>query len=228
MNLFNIALSILLIFLSLSSSFVFADTEPHYLLMYGDVDKSSDDLLTEADNIFIVRAIRTFGTREHASEGYTEHGFNHYSENKLDKSMQRFNQAWLLNRDNQFVYLGFGLLLIKQNKLCEATEQFSIAREKGLDEGGFLADYAHTLTKCALLKNKDEQNNLFSYSNKLYEEAIKTHHNNVRAYAYHSWAKSYFLQNDYSNSLIMLNESIANGGKPDEQLAKLIKEKQNQ
>jgi tetratricopeptide (TPR) repeat protein len=170
------------------------------------------------DSSFMGSAINSFGTSEHASEGYVEKGFDHYSNNKLGKSMQKFNQAWLLNPDNAYVYLGFGLLLNKNEDSCQAYKMFKLANKKGLKENGFIADYAYTSSQCAVLKEENEKLELFNASNTLYELAIQTPNQRLLAYVYHSWAKSYFLQEDFIKSQAMIEKSKALGGTIDDSL----------
>lgn len=209
-------------FFLIISSQVFADTKEQQPPMYGGIDRSSNPELIDKDNQLIANATRTFGTREHACEGYVERGFERYSENKLNKSMQRFNQAWLLNPENPYVYLGFGLLLNKKEQSCEATKMFKLANEKGLEESGFLADYAYTSIQCALLKEKNERQELFDVSNDLHNKAAQTTNKPLRAYVYHSWARSYLLQNNFSKTKEMIDSSKSLGGKIDPALLQAI------
>ena len=192
--------------------------------MYGGEDRSQNSEYIKQDNELIAKATRTFGTREHASEGYVEHGFDHYSNNEFDKSMNRFNQAWLLNSENPYPYLGFGLLLNIEKQSCEACKMFKLANEKGLNESGFLADYAYTSSQCAVLKEGNEKKQLFKLSNNLYEAALQTSNNKLLAYVYHSWAKSCYLQEDFIKSVEMIKQSKILGGTIDEALLKALEE----
>ncbi|MBL1142332.1 MAG: hypothetical protein D8M62_09845 [Proteobacteria bacterium] len=193
--------------------------------MYGNKDRSQNQKLIAQDNEFIANATRTFGTREHASEGYVERGFNHYSNNKFDKSMSLFNQAWLLNPENPYVYLGFGLLLNKEERFCEAYEMFKLANKKGLIENGFLADYAYTTSQCAILKTESERQVLYTLSNNLHEMATQTSNKRLLAYIYHSWAKSWFLQENFVKTKEMIEQSKRLGGAIDDSLLKALREK---
>lgn len=193
--------------------------------LYSDMDRSHKPELIEQDNVFMAKATHTFGTREHAAEGYIERGFDLYGEDKLIESMERFNQAWLLDKDNPYVYLGYGLIFKKNKQSCNATKQFQLANEKGLKESGFIADYAYTLTECALSKEKEQQTDLFQQSNNLHKHAIETQNKPLRAYVYHSWAKSFFLQGNYLKSQDMLEQSKILNGKNDVALEKSIQEK---
>jgi tetratricopeptide (TPR) repeat protein len=202
-----------------------ADTNINYLPLYGGIDRSNNAELIKQDSVFIAKATRTFGTREHASEGYVERAFDLYSENKFDKSMTHFNQAWLLNHDNPYIYLGYGLILNKKQQSCEASEMFKLAMEKGLNESGFLADYAQTTTVCALSNETELQTALFNKSNELFSLATQTPNTTLQAYVYHSWAKSYFLQKDFYKSQTMIDKSKKLGGQIDATLEQSVKER---
>ncbi len=213
--------SLFLIFTSSS----LASTDSSLLPMYGGEDRQNNSALIKKDNEFIAKATRSFSSRVHAAEGYVERGFEMYSQNKFDKAMQRFNQAWLLNPNNAYIYLGYGLLYNNEKKPCMAVIMFIQAHKKGLKESGFLSDYATTTTNCALTKDNQLQKELFSDANDLYKQSSQSPNKALQAYAYHSWAKSYFLQNDFPNSQIMLEQSKNLGGKTDAQFEQSLKEK---
>ncbi len=202
-----------------------ADNNNALFQLYGDMDRSQKPELIEQDNIFIAKATHTFGTREHAAEGYVERGFDFYGEDKLMESMKCFNQAWLLDKNNAYAYLGYGLIFKKKNQSCAASKQFQVANEKGLKESGFIADYAYTLTECALTKGTVQQTDLFQSSNDLHDLAIETPNKTLRAYVYHSWAKTFFLQGNYLKSQEMLGQSKILNGRIDPILEQSIQEK---
>jgi len=226
MPLFNAGNSVKIIsIIFLVSLSFFATAEEKQRPMFGNNDRTKHPESIENDNLFIAKATHTFGTREHASEGYVERGFDLYSNNKLNESMKCFNQAWLLDNENPYVYLGFGLLLNKDELPCEATAMFKLAHKKGLKESGFLADYATTSTQCALINEKNERIELFNVSNELHNQASQTPHKLLRAYVYNSWAKSYFSQENFLKSQEMIELSKNLGGTIDTALLESIKEK---
>ncbi len=202
-----------------------ASTDSSLLPMYGGEDRKNNPALLKKDNEFIVKTTRSFSSRKHAAEGYVERGFQMYSQNKFDDAMQRFNQAWLLNPDNAYIYLGYGLLYNNEKKPCKAMAMFMQAHKQGLIESGFLADYAYTTTNCALTKKTPLQKELFSEANDLHDRARQTPNKALQAYAYHSWAKSYFLQNNFFSSQVMLKQSNNLGGQTDMKLEQSLKEK---
>ena len=211
--------------LLLSTQLLHAEIAFEQLPMYAHVNKNNSNDNAEYEPGLFDKAIRTFGTQKHASEGYTEKGFDHYSNNEFNKSMKRFNQAWLLNPENPYPYLGFGLLMRANNQYCDAYKMFKLANEKGLKENGFLADYAYTASQCAIKNN--EALTLFEVSNDLHSQAIETPNKRLQAYVYHSWAKSYFLQKNIDKTNEMIDASISLGGKIDPSLLENIKNYKN-
>jgi tetratricopeptide (TPR) repeat protein len=223
----NTVKTLIISFIFVIPSPLYAEQATNQLPMYGGENRNDNPELLAKDNAFIEKAVRSFGTREHASEGYVERGFDHFSNNEFDKSMERFNQAWLLNEKNPYVYLGFGLILNNNNQSCEAYYMFKLANEQGLKEKGFLADYAYTSSQCAILKNNADKQNLFDISNNLYNQAIETSNNRLLAYVYHSWAKSYNLQKNYTKSREMIELSRDLGGIIDNSLLQSLEKQLN-
>ena len=77
--------------------------------MYGEVKKCEQQI--ELDNEFILEAEKQFKNRKEASEYYVSKGWEYFYKDDNDKSMKRFNQAWLLDNTNSQIYWGFGNLL---------------------------------------------------------------------------------------------------------------------
>jgi|TARA_B110000238_G_C16045720_1_gene403812 hypothetical protein len=218
------SLKIISIFLiTMNYSLVIADSS--LLPMYGGKNREKSSVIVEKDTRFITKAMKSFSSRKHAAEGYVERAFDMYSQNNFVDSMRRFNQAWLLDSKNAYIYLGYGLLYNNEKKSCKAMEMFMQAHKKGLIENGFLADYAYTITNCALTKDNQLQKILFNDANNLFHTASQTPNKRLKAFAYQAWAKSYFLQNDFINSQEMLKEAKKNDGTIDAEFENSLKEK---
>ncbi len=93
--------------------------------MYGNIEKN--ELHKQADQLFIKQAVTGAGSREKAAEQMLEVAWGHYHANEFGLAMRRFNQAWLLDPNEADAYLGFGLLLRKQNDLKGALEMYDRA-----------------------------------------------------------------------------------------------------
>ena len=162
--------------------------------MYGGMDRVNNPELYQQDQAFIYQATNTFGTAEHASIGYVDSGFEAHLKGKQELAMQRFNQAWLLDNNNPYSYVGFGVLYQHNKNYCKAMDMFDIASEKELVEPGFLADYAFIISQCINeTKNTDKQKQLTDKVSKIYEQAEQTTNDRVKMYVYKSWVKSLLL-----------------------------------
>jgi tetratricopeptide (TPR) repeat protein len=104
-------------------------SNPENLPMYGQPGVVRSDELKKSDEDFIRDAIIKYGGRDAASRAYAAQGWQAVRSHNLDAAMQRFNQAWLLNRKNYQAYWGFGAVLSDRGKLAEAMEQLNTARE---------------------------------------------------------------------------------------------------
>lgn len=179
--------------------------------MYGNSDAGNSDGIASENAQFLAQATNTFGTREHASIGYVDSGFEAHLENKDQLAMQRFNEAWLLNPDNPYPYVGFGVLYKKQQQYCKAKDMFALAASKQLQDAGFLADYALIISQCADSSNANDRSILFTQANEIYLQAEETPNPKVLAYVYQSWAESLLLQDNVEKARLMLDEAAALG-----------------
>tara|TARA_R110000782_G_scaffold86887_5_gene168320 strand:+ start:800 stop:1126 length:327 start_codon:yes stop_codon:yes gene_type:complete len=102
---------------------------------------------------------------------------------------------------------------------------FAKAYQKNLTKSGLLSDYAYTTTNCVLTKERQLQIKLFSVTNDLHNQASKSPNQSLQAYAYLSWAKPYFSQNDFTNSRTILEQAKILSGKTDALLEQSLKEK---
>ena len=212
----------LLFFTVLFSQITLATEANKTLPMYGGMDRTADPELVKQDTIFIAGATRTFGTREHASTGYVDSGFDFFLEKKYDLAMTRFNEAWLLDPENPYVYLGFGSVLKSKQQHCKAMEMFNLAGEKGLDEPRFLADHAFEINQCIVSGQANQVDLLVSKANSLYEQAIQTPNPNHRAYAYQMWARSALLNEDFNLAKERVKEAQQLGANIDQSLLQEI------
>jgi len=88
--------------------------------MYGKTQKCKQQLLE--DEQFIKDSENQYGSKEAASEAMLRFAWKHYVDGNLDASMERFNQAWLLDSLNNETYMGFANILSDQGKFEESVE----------------------------------------------------------------------------------------------------------
>jgi tetratricopeptide (TPR) repeat protein len=92
------------------------------LPMYGGVKKCKVQI--EADNIFFKECDKDFKSRKEAASHMVMRGWQYFDLKKMDTSMMRFNQAWLLDSLNSEIYWGFANLLGLQGKFKESLPFF--------------------------------------------------------------------------------------------------------
>ena len=172
------------------------------LPMYGGMDRSKVPELKAGDEKFIADVTAQFGSRERASDAWTEQGFEFYRQDKLDMAMRRFNQAWLLNPSNPEVYSGFASILSDQRKFCEAKNMLDIGFAKGPIQDGFLADAALIYTACPVQNtsmNSAERQTSFRRSDELLQKAFSSP--TVRkTYVLNQWVKVLLFREDYARA----------------------------
>ena len=93
---------------------------------YGNVEKTQEQ--KDADQAFIKTTLQTEGTKEKASENLVRLGFSYLSKRDFKTAMYRFNQAWLLNPENENAFWGFGGVYFSFNDYENALKQY----EEGL------------------------------------------------------------------------------------------------
>src|SRR5689334_1911909 len=77
--------------------------------MFGDKCTKSGSL-KKADAKFIKTEVKRYGTPDSAANVYVAMAWSHFYRKDPETAMKRFNQAWLLNRNEPGVYFGFGHL----------------------------------------------------------------------------------------------------------------------
>ena len=99
------------------------------LPMYGGFEKTAWQ--QEADEKFLARMRRQYdGDLELAAERFAQMGWNFYYQGDRPKAIRRFNQAWLLNADNQHALWGFAVISRDRGKFRDALRYYEVALEQ--------------------------------------------------------------------------------------------------
>ncbi len=193
--------------------------------MYGGMDRSAYPALRSADETFIQGVTREFGSREAASHNYATYAFELYRKDDLNRAMQRFNQAWLLNPNNPQVFWGFASVLHDRGDYCQSIGLMEKALELGISpDKGFLADAGLIASRCALTNqtlSPAEQKQLFEKSERLFQRSEREDQN--KAYVYGTWSRAYRDQKKYAEAWQMVAKQRSVGGKPDERFLSLLR-----
>ncbi|MCE7041879.1 tetratricopeptide repeat protein [Dyadobacter sp. CY312] len=100
-----------------------AKTNIRLLPKYGHQAKT--DKQKAADQELIDNYIAQEGTRRKASEVLIEIGFEYLNRGEIKTAMYRFNQAWLLDPNNEDVFWGWGSVYFHFNDYQKALEQYN-------------------------------------------------------------------------------------------------------
>jgi len=194
--------------------------------MYGGMDRTADPRFKAADEEFIAAVTKEYGSREAASKKWVDQGFRFYFQDNLAKSMQRFNQAWLLDPENPDVFHGFAVVYHDEGRNCDARDMMLRGLELGLDDPMVMADAGRILTLCAVsdkaLDGKARES-AFAESDALYSQATAAAPK--EGYIYDSWATAFYWRGDYARAWEMVAAARERGEQPSDRfLAALTKE----
>ncbi len=110
--------------------------------MYGNAKPSPEELRTNKAVLDILGQ----ANRMMVSEKAVDIGWRAIADNDLPKAMRRFNQGWLLNKDNGRVYWGFAVVLqIRDNDLAGSINMFERARKLLPNDPALLLDFGRIL-----------------------------------------------------------------------------------
>lgn len=114
------------------------------LPMYGHREKTPDQKL--ADRQYIETMTSDGRSRSDAAESAAKLGWNTYYAGDCAQAMRRFNQAWLLDHDNQLALWGFAVIALERDNIAEAVKYFEMALHSGPENPVLLGDYEYVST----------------------------------------------------------------------------------
>lgn len=196
--------------------------------MYGPIDRNTIPALKAADEKLINDTTAHFGSREKASQSFVGNGFAFYNQGNIENAMRRFNQAWLLDKNNPDVYWGFSAVLNAKGQNCEAMEMIEKALELNPPKNqGFYPDAGRIITLCGANNaslSASDRIKLFEKSENLFIEAESFEPK--KGYLYSAWANAYYWRGDYAKAWDMVVRSEDNGGQLPKTFLSLLESKQ--
>lgn len=173
------------------------------LPMYGEVKKCKEQI--ENDNQFLSECDKQFKNRKEAAEKYVEKAWGYFYNSDPETSMKRFNQAWLLDKNNAEVYWGFGNLIgMKQD-----FKQSTLLLEKSIKlnpKNAKVFESNATSYGNLFLKTKN-----IEYLNSTIENlksAIKLEPKNAKYYGSLTSAYAYFTQKDSLRKYLKITDKL--------------------
>lgn len=162
-----------------------------------------------ADEKLIADYIAQEGSRQKGSERLVMLGFNYLYKDDIKTAMYRFNQAWLLNPENEDAFWGFGAIYLSFGDIEKALAQYDEGLKMNPKSTNLLTDkgtaYMYKYQQELLPADMDRAIELL-----LQSYAIdKTNQNTL-----FKLSACYFFKEDCPNALKYLNECEALGGQP--------------
>ena len=120
-----------------------ADYPSNELPMYGHRTKTAAQ--KRADKKYISYMTRHFDSRAEAADSAAKAGWDFYYKGDRTTAIKRFNQAWLLDPENQLALWGFAGICQDRGQLDEAIEYFEMALRHGPANAMLERDYRNAL-----------------------------------------------------------------------------------
>lgn len=204
-----------------------SDSQIDQFPMYGGMDRNSYPVLKAADDKLITDTTAHYGSREKASQAFVNNGFYYYHIDDLKNAMRRFNQAWLLDKENPEVYWGFGTVLHDKGQNCDAMDMMEKALSLNPPKNqGFYPDAGRIITLCGVDDQSltdEERTVLFEKTENLFIEAESFEPK--KGYMYSIWATAYYWRGDYVKAWEMVEKSEKNGGQLPKKFLGLLESK---
>lgn len=173
------------------------------LPMYGEVKKCEQQI--ESDNQFLSDCDKQFKSRKEAAEKYVEKAWGYFYNNEPETSMKRFNQAWLLDKNNAEIYWGFGNLMGMKQDFKQSTLLFEKSIKLNPNNPKVYESNATSYGNL-FLKTKNVE-----YLNSTIENlknAIKLEPKNARYYGSLTSAYTYFTQKDSLKKYLKITDKL--------------------
>ncbi len=109
---------------------------------YGEIEKTKEEI--KADKVFIKEIMTSFKSNTEASNHMVELGFKYLYRGDLKTAMYRFNQAFLLDKDNSNIFWGYGAIYMALGKFDLSREQYKEGLKVNPKNDNILIDYGTT------------------------------------------------------------------------------------
>ena len=119
------------------------------LPMYGLREKT--EAQKRADEDYIATMTRDGRTREDAAQVAAKNAWNIFYAGDKRNAIRRFNQAWLLDPDNQLALWGFAVTCVDRGQLEQADDYYRMAIDSGPFNPALERDYRLLQQKLASL-----------------------------------------------------------------------------
>jgi len=173
------------------------------LPMYGRIKKCKEQI--EDDKEFLATCDKTGKSRKEVAQHMVMRGWQYLYSKKLDTSMMRFNQAWLLDSLNADIYWGFGNLLGMQGKYKESIPFLERSLKINPDNAKVWNDESTSYGNI-FLQTKDQQ--YLNSSIFCLKKATNLDPKNPQFYGQLTAAYCYYMQKDSAMKYLKITEQL--------------------
>ena len=173
------------------------------LPMYGEAKKCDQQI--QSDSNFLADCDKQFINRRLAAEKFVEMAWGYFYKNEPETSMKRFNQAWLLDKENAQVYWGFGNLVGMKHELKQSISLFEKSIQLNPNNPKVYESMATSYGQLFTETKKTEYLNLIIQNLK---SSIKLDKNNAKNYGSLASAYSYFTQKDSLKKYLKITDKL--------------------
>ncbi len=193
--------------------------------MYGGIDRRMDPATAQGDDRFIAAAVREFGSRRKASDGYVEEGARAHLRGDNKDAMRRFNQGWLLDPENPGAFHGFALVLHDQGRDCDALRMAEKALSLNLSRPVALADVATAYALCSTSEQTAaaDRTRYMAKAKELLQRASTMAPGNDAIYG--RWSYALYAGGDYRGAWEKVQRQRELGGTPDARTINLLRQR---
>ena len=110
--------------------------------MYGEIEKTEEEI--KGDTAFIKDIMASFNSKTEASNHMVELGFKYLYRGELKTAMNRYNQAFLLDKSNSNIFWGYGAIYMAFGKFDLSREQYDKGLKINPKNDDILIDYGTT------------------------------------------------------------------------------------
>lgn len=173
------------------------------LPMYGEVKKCAEQI--EIDNEFLADCDKLFKNRKEAAEKHVEMAWGYFYNNNPDNSMKRFNQAWLLDKDNAEIYWGFGNLMGMKHELKHSITLFEKSIKLNPNNPKV---YESISTSYGQLFFETKKMEYLEATIKNLKSSLKLDPNNAKNYGSLTSAYAYYVQKDSLRKYLKITDKL--------------------
>lgn len=170
--------------------------EADQLPMYGQPELERPESKKKADEKFIKKAIKKYGSSQSASKKYWSLAEDRMNKRKIEAAMIFYNESWLLDQDNYQPYWGFARVMLERDD-CDNAVKFIEKAENLHNNSDDKAELLSDMGSIYSYKGKNSKSFFVKANNKFLESTIV---DPSYANTWRRWAYSLYEQGNYKGA----------------------------